>query len=366
MSDALPPVLHLIDSLAIGGAERMAVNLCNVLASQGHQVHLCATRAGGPLQSFISPEVAFLMLGRRSALDLGAIRRLVAYIRVHRIKVVHAHSSSFFLAAIIKPLTGVKIVWHDHFGGSENLSTRPSSVLRICSVGFSWIFSVNERLIVWAREKLLLSYERVSFLPNFPALVRDSIGHLGLPGLKEFRIVCAARLNPQKDHHTLVRAMQSVRAAVPQASLLLVGFVPDDAYARSVKALIAELGLADCVHLLGPRTDMAEILFQSAIGVLSSASEGLPVALLEYGLCGLPVVCTAVGECPSVLRHGEFGHVVPPGRPDVLSKALIDLLQDPTKQQAFGAAFQGHVNENYSGPAICKSISKIYKKVLCD
>lgn len=366
MPDSLPPVLHLIDSLAIGGAERMAVNLSNVLASQGHKVHLCATRAGGPLQSFISPEVPFLMLGRQSILDFGAIRRLVAYIRMHRIKLVHAHSSSFFLAAIIKPFTGVNIVWHDHFGGSEDLSARPSMALRLSSVSFTWVFSVNERLMAWAREKLLIPDSRVSYLPNFPVLSRDSIGHPDLPGLKEFRVVCAARLNPQKDHHTLVKAMHQVKEEVSQASLLLVGFDPDDAYARSVKALIAELGMTDCVHFLGPRTDMSDILSQSAVGVLSSSSEGLPVALLEYGLFGLPVVCTAVGECPSVLGQGEFGSLVPPGNPEALSEALIQLLQDSTKQRDLGASFQAHVHENFSGPAICRQVSSIYRKMLGD
>lgn len=364
MGDKQLRVLHLIDSLAIGGAERMAVNLSNVLASQGHDIHLCASRRGGPLHSFISPDVSYIPLGRKSVLDLGAILRLMQYVWRNRIRIVHAHSSSFFLAAAIKPLTGIKIVWHDHFGGREDLSYITHAILRIFSMMFSWSFAVNEHLLHWARRKLLIADDRISYLPNFPVLSAESSGCPELPGSKNSRMVCAARLNPQKDHLTLVRAMQEVKAEMPQAVLLLVGFDPDDDYARSVKTLIAGLNLAENVHLLGARTDVADILAESAIGVLSSKSEGLPVALLEYGLAGLPVVCTAVGECPAVLGYGAFGRVVSSGQPKALSTALVELLRAPDKQSELGRAFQAHVIENYSGTAICRQVAAIYRKVL--
>ena len=357
-------VLHLIDSLALGGAERMAVNLCNALAQAGCEAHLCATRLSGPMAGFINPDVQFLELKKRSTLDVAAIFRLRNYIRQHGIQIVHAHSSSFFMGCLMKSLTGVRLVWHDHYGDSEKLKDRRAGIMQQLSRSFDWVFSVNELLRCWAVESLNVNSDKVLYLQNFPSLDKTAPLQNELPGIRAKRIVCTARLHKQKDHMTLILAMAIVNQSEPDAHLLLVGQDLEDDYSRSLKKLIRELHLDPHVHLLGGRTDIAAILSECTVGVLSSASEGLPVSLLEYGLAGLAVVCTDVGECSHVLQEGKFGKVVTAKAPENLAQAMIEVLQNRTQRESFAKSYHAHVEEHYSARGVAARIFKVYMKLI--
>lgn len=357
-------VLHLIDSLALGGAERMAVNLCNALATAGCEVHLCATRCSGPLKVFLGPEVTLLTLEKKRAFDTAAIRKLKRYIHDHSIQIIHAHSSSFFMGRLMKFFTGVRLVWHDHNGKRPD-RVKENLILKVASWRFDAVICVNDLLKKWAIKHLKVRQDQVSYLPNFPGfpcLEADELSTLS--GNRDSRIVSVANLRYPKDHMTLIRAMSVVNEADPDAHLLLVGQDLEDDYSDSLKKLIRELGLDSHLHLLGGRTDIAAILSECSIGVLSSSSEGLPVSLLEYGLAGLAVVCTDVGECSSVLGHGKYGRVVPPASPALLADALIELLSDEPRRTGMGELFREEVGRNYSSNAVSKQVVSIYQEVI--
>ena len=162
-------VLQLIDSLAIGGAERMSVNLANALAKEGVGSFLCATRKGGDLEAMVAPEVTCLILGKRAPVDLKALWRLAGFVRQNQIDIIHAHSSSFFTAVLVKLLTGVRVVWHDH-NGNRMQANNTNKVIILGSVFFDAVISVNEKLAEWSRKHLLISENRIVYLPNLPNL----------------------------------------------------------------------------------------------------------------------------------------------------------------------------------------------------
>src|SRR5256712_11112505 len=89
------------------------------------------------------------------------------------------------------------------------------------------------------------------------------------------------------------------------------------------------LGLADRVHLLGLRSDVAAILAVADVFALPSLSEGLPLALLEAMFAGCPIVASDVGEVGVALAHGEAGVLVEPGNPQALAAALARVRRDP-------------------------------------
>ena len=127
-------VIQLIDSLDAGGAERVAVNLANALSTEIDSAFLCATRKEGLLKESISSDVGYLFLNKQKAIDLRAIKSLNVFVKVNNINIIHAHSSSFFLATIVKILNRkVSIVWHDHYGNSEFLNVRKHGALKLCS-----------------------------------------------------------------------------------------------------------------------------------------------------------------------------------------------------------------------------------------
>jgi glycosyltransferase involved in cell wall biosynthesis len=130
--------------------------------------------------------------------------------------------------------------------------------------------------------------------------------------------------------------MACVIGQAPTAHLLLVGAAIEPDYYELIQNEIAWQALDQHVSLLGERHDVSAILKKCDIGVLSSASEGLPLALLEYGMAGLPVVATHVGQCPEVLEEGQAGILVPSKSPDRLAEALLSLLQSPNRRDALG------------------------------
>jgi glycosyltransferase involved in cell wall biosynthesis len=355
-------VLQLIDSLEIGGAERVAVNLANALAEQGVQSHLCATRFGGPLESFLLQDVKILILNKKQTIDFSALYRLVTYIRSNGIEVLHAHSSSFFIANLVRFFCRVEIVWHDHNG---ILHSRPKWIYRLFSLQWAFVISVNQQLALWSQQNLWLHTSRVRYLPNFADLgAMNTDLTPNLPGKTDQRIVCLANLRYPKDHLTLINAFQKVHQQIPQAHLFLIGKDSQDDYSEQLKSQIQAYNLKHQVHVLGSRNDVAAILQQCAVGVLSSEFEGLPVALLEYGLAGLPVVCTRVGECAEVLDQGNAGILVPPKDADALAHAIISLLSNQEKAKALGNQLLARINQFYSKDAVIKQLLVCYHYIL--
>ncbi len=76
-------VMQVVDSLAAGGAERVAINLANFLPRDEYVPYLCTTRKEGPLASLVAEDVGRLQLRRRQRFDIGAIGRLIDFIQAH-------------------------------------------------------------------------------------------------------------------------------------------------------------------------------------------------------------------------------------------------------------------------------------------
>ena len=104
------------------------------------------------------------------------------------------------------------------------------------------------------------------------------------------------------------------------------------------------------------------ILSQSTIGVLSSKSEGLPLALLEYGLAGLPVIATNVGDCNKVISNRKEGILIEPKNDKVLAEALIEYIENERMRKEVSQNLHLKVLNSFSESAISESLIDIYKK----
>ena len=355
-------VLQLIDSLETGGAERVAVNLANALSHEIEKSFICATRKEGLLKESLLTEVGYLFLNKQKTIDYKAISVLNSYVKVNNINIIHAHSSSFFVATLIKLLNkNIYVVWHDHYGNSEFLANRKFGVLKFFARFFSHIFSVNKALETWARENL--KAKNVTYLPNF-ATVDKQTAITKLNGVSGKRIVSLANLRPQKDHITLLDAFKIVVEQYSDWTLHLVGKDFEDAYSDEVRHKIDELDLKDSVYILGSKQDVFHILSQCEIGLLSSKSEGLPVALLEYGLANLSVIATKVGECENVIEHDENGLLVNSQDVKELSDAIIFYIENIHVRRVHTKNYNKHIQENFSEKFQLQTIVNTYKQII--
>lgn len=357
-------VMHLTDTLEIGGAEQMAVSLANALPRARFAPHLCTTRRSGPLAELVDIDVGRYSLNRNRTLDIGAVRRLVGYIRRHDIQILHAHGSAVFvsaLASMFRPYPAV--VWHIHYG-RHAVGLNSGWQYRMIRSRVTRSIAVSEALAEWATRNVGMPAERVTYIPNFSSAKASNGARMNLPGNKGGRIVCVANFVPEKDHLNLLRAMERVVQVRPEAHLLLVGGGNNSKCGNAVRAYITTAGLQANVSLLGQRRDIPEILQSVDIGVLSSEVEGLPLALIEYGKAGLPVVVTSVGQCADVVGGIDSGIVVPPKNPTELARGILELLASQEQRAKMGKQLRLRVESVFNEDEIVERVYATYDQQL--
>ena len=354
-------VIQIIDSLDIGGAEVLAVDITNILQKKQMNSHICVTRKEGGLKQNILKETGYCFLNRKKIFDIKALKRITSYIKKNNISIVHAHASSFFFAFLIKIVNPkIKLIWHDHFGVSQNLENRKLFPLRFISNYFESIISVNSKLKNWALSKL--KCKKVYFLNNFSTFKNDD-KLTALKGAKGRRIVHLAAFRTQKDHFTLINGFENFlnQSSISKNwTLHLVGGFNDEKYFNEIRDLIRIKNLQNDIFIYGACLDIKNILNQANVGILSSKSEGLPVSLLEYGLAKLPVIVTNVGECANVVENNVMGFVVPVADKIEMSNKLEKLIVSEEKRINFGLALHRKVQKEYSQENFIHQLLKIY------
>ena len=125
-----------------------------------------------------------------------------------------------------------------------------------------------------------------------------------------------------------------------------------------------EVDLTNNIYFYGSRPDISHVLNQCEIGLLSSKSEGLPLALLEYGLAKLAVISTKVGECESVVENEDNGILIKPEDKLELYEAIKYLIEKNEERILKSKSFNLKVEEQYSQKAAVNSILEVYKKLI--
>lgn len=155
----------------------------------------------------------------------------------------------------------------------------------------------------------------------------------GAPVDGEWIVNVANMHHPVKGQTDLLIAFREVLRSHPAARLLLVG---DGVRRPLLEKLAGELGIATRVHFLGFRRDGAALLARAALAVSASHAEGISNAILEAMAARLPVVATAVGGTPELVRDGVTGMLAPPGSPGALARRMEDVLADPARARRMG------------------------------
>lgn len=182
------------------------------------------------------------------------------------------------------------------------------------------------------------------------------------------------RIVPIKDIKTFIRAMRSILTQLPEVEGWLIG--PDDEdkeYAQECRDLVLELELEENVHFLG-HLKISDVLPRLGVMVLSSISEGFPLAILEAYASGLPVVTTDVGVCREIIEGssdedralGCAGIVVPIANPEAIAEAVITLLTDNNRWHSAQKAGIQRVENYYTQSRMLDSYKSIYEQALTE
>ncbi len=338
MADRALTVLLFIRSLEVGGAERQLVALANGLAGRGHAVHVAVLRSGGALETDLDGPVLH-SLGKRGRFDiLGPTWRLMRLCRGLRPNAAYGFlGTANLLLALLRPVLGTPVAWGVR---ASNMDLSRYSRLHRVHFRLERLASRLPRRIVYNSESGRAFAESMGF-PRDRGMViengvdtdhfhpdaeaRTAVRQEWEVGENEFLIGNLSRLDPMKDHPAFFRAAALAARERPDLRFVCVGSGPGE-YATGLRALAYQLGLADRLVWAGMRLDVTGVYNALDACCLSSAfGEGFPNVLGEARACGTPCAATDVGDASRLV--GPTGRVVPPGDPEALARALLDLAE---------------------------------------
>ena len=262
-------------------------------------------------------------------------------------QIIQAHSSSFFLACMVKLLLPkIAVIWHDHYGNLVLPNRKGAFFIRIFSVLFHGVIAVNLDLEAWSKKNLFC--KNVIYLQNYISENKKYIHETILHGIDGKRVLYLANLRPQKNHLMLLEVVNNIHKNFPDWTFHLIGSDLKDDYSETIKAKIKDYQLEEVIFLYGAKKDVENVINQSDVGVFTSNSEGLPVALLEFGLFRKPVVATNVGQIPFVVKHNISGFISEPKDVAAFSTNLATILKDEKLRVKFGDELYKTIAENYT------------------
>lgn len=369
-------VLVVNDSLLLGGAERVAVDIANTLDRDRYRVWFCSTRVGGPLEHALAPDVDFTVLGRSATWDLTKLVTFSRLVRRNRIDLIHSHARGTMKFVALARATGLvrtPQVFHDHFGALHaDRSADPGLRLAMQREVDAYI-GVDRRLCDWAEGTVGLERSRIHLVRNgidtqpFEDLEpRDPREEFGLPHDALVGIM-VANFKPQKDHPTVFRALAELDPELRRRFRLVIcgSTSTDSAYHRGCVEMVSRLGLEDCVHLVGARDDVAALCAGSDLGIHAAKNETGPLVVLEYMASGIPFVATDTGEITRALRGLDVGFLPAPRDHFEVADALREvLLMTPEQRRSMGERGRRMVHERFSQELATEQVEAVYDTVL--
>lgn len=356
-----PPQSILILDLAkyYGGADVRVVELARALHPQ-HRV-VVATLKNSPVQQRLETEgLPVLPIPYRRS-DPRVAWMLARTIHTQGITVVDAHNpqSQFWghvgslLARGVRRVSTVHSAYRLEHGG--HLKGRLyEQVLHLNRWMGCHFIAVTEAVEGYLRS-LGIPPERISLIYNSLALPPDPdttaaralFAELGW-GEDTYVVSIVARLEPVKEHATLIEALRQVVPQHPNLRCLIIG---EGRMRAALEEQVRAAKLENSVHFAGFRNDIPALLTLSRAFCLPSSSEALPYALLEAALCRLPLLVSEVGGMAELLRHQETGYFVPPTDASALAEGLRWLVTHPDEASAMGQAVFALVQRKFD-PAI--------------
>jgi len=361
-------------SLFIEGTDTYVLNLLAHLGRNELTPHLLVLAKGPP------ERVPVLGLARTSGIRCAAVQspgtfrpRYVGEVRrfleAHHIALIHCHGykDAFIGLLAVRGLPVLKVMTvHGRTGAS--LRARAYERLEQVMVRrFDHIVTCTERMRNELLRRGLAPGSVTTIYPGIwprpitqdgPTRMEQWRRRLGL-GPQEFLIGTVGRLSPEKGQILLLEAFARVGAELPRAKLVLVG---GGARREALERHAARLRTADRIFFTGevPPDDVAALYPLVSLFVLPSLREQVPGSLLEAMAHGRPVVATAVGGIPEILRDGVTGLLVPPGDPAALAEAILTLYRDEALRDRLARAGKDHAQATFTAERFAEEMGRLY------
>ncbi|HJQ77217.1 MAG TPA: glycosyltransferase [Acidimicrobiia bacterium] len=358
-------VLVLIKGLGIGGAETLIAESVSHWdrARFDYQVAYLLPWKDQLVERLEGSDVTVNCLewvGAPGARVVGRLRRLA---RSFEPDIVHSHLPAAGILARLA-LTGTRHVYTEH-----NVVSSYRPVTR----RLNWATYARNRAVIAVSEAVAASVEgypgpSTRVVPNGVSVqvtgaeATAARTELGLKA-EDPLIVHVGNIRPHKGHATLVEAVGYLMRKIPAVTVASIGGEKHPGDLQRVRDMATASGVADRIRFLGRRADARAFIAAADLVVNPADVEGLPVSLLEALALGRPVVATAVGGVPSVIRHEMTGLLVPPGEPESLAEAMARALGSPQAIE-WGRVGARLVRREFGLDRMVTAYERIYEEVV--
>jgi sugar transferase (PEP-CTERM/EpsH1 system associated) len=367
-------ILHIVHSLQIGGLENGVVNLINNLNSDRFEHTICCIDSSGPMADRIRRPVDIYTLKKGDKRDYLLPVKISRIIRNVRPDVVHTRNWGTIDGVAGAKIAGVKNIIHGEHGWEASdprgANNRRKRVRKLLSTWISHFVAVSDDLRSWLIDDVGISSAKVTQIINgvdthrySPSKERQSIKErLGIMP-DYFVIGTVGRLDPVKDHETLLRAFQCalIRSENRKLVLIIVGTGPLE---TRLKVLSKELNISENIRFVGQQDDMQSLYQSMDIYVLPSIAEGISNTMLEAMASGLPVVASAVGGSVELIEDGKTGFLFNPGDYRLLTAKLSIYLGNASILQEHGTNGRKRALELFSLSKMVKEYERLYCSTL--
>ena len=357
-----------------GGAEAQVFLLARSLTNRGHEVAVVTMREPEAFaDDFAALTIPLHSLGMRAGVpDPRGVIRLARIVRRWRPDIVHSHMvHANLLARVARPFAPAPVLISTAHSFHEGARWRELAYRLTdwsCDLTTNVCQAAVDRFVAVGavpRERIECVWNGIDLAELDAALASVSGAQRAELGADEaFNWLAGGNVGEAKDYPTMLRAMRHLMDDGVQATLTIVG-AGHATILEALRSEAADLGLTpERVRFLGARRDVPDLLQAADAFVMSSAWEGLPLALLEAAAARLPLVATAVGGNPEVILEGVSGVLVPSGDPVALARAMDRVMRlPPDVRRAWGEAGRAHVAEHFDMERIVDRWEELYDRL---
>ncbi|MYN17639.1 TIGR03088 family PEP-CTERM/XrtA system glycosyltransferase [Rugamonas sp. FT107W] len=371
---ATPLIVHLIHRLDVGGLENGLINLINHLPPDRYRHAIVCLRDYSDYHLRIQrPGVEIISINKREGKDWAHYLRLFQTLKRLRPLMIHTRNLSGIEGQLLAAVAGVRLRVHGEHGRDINdlhgLSRKYRLLRKLLRPLIGHFIAVSKDLETWLIGTIGARPQRVTHICNgvdslqfHPRLGPPAaIGPDGFLCEDAFVIGSVGRMAEVKDHLTLAQAFILLIAehALPRDRLRLL-IAGDGPCRQACLDLLRQAGMDELAWLPGNRDDIPQLMRAMDVFVQPSLAEGMSNTILEAMATGLPVVATAVGGNPDLVRGGWTGTLVPPSSPAVLADALNDYYQLPALAVSHGQRGRRRVLAEYSLNAMADAYLAVY------
>lgn len=355
-------ILYGITKSNLGGAQRYVFDLALEAKKRGHDVAVLCGGQGVLVEKLEKEKIRIIVL-KNLERNISVIKEVKSFLEILKVlrrekpDIFHINSSKMGgLGALAGRIVGIrKIIFTAHNWAFNWPRPRWQKVV----IKFlQWLSIIFSHSTICVSEKVKRDAENWPFVKNKLTVIYNGIKEFNLAPREDtaFTVGAISELNKVKGLDTLLYAWSKF-IKKHQAKLVIVG---EGEEKENLENMAKNLDILDSVNMIGFVDNARSILSTFDIYCMPSRSEGMPYALLEAGLTGLPVIATSVGGIPEIIESGTNGILVPPEDSEVIFSSLVLLAEDEELRKRLGTNLKLSIQENFSFEKMTRKTFELY------